>query len=187
MTTLQNINPSIGLNAEAPNSQHADILSNVTDVTPKIEPPLASKLLSKLSNLSNDPQALEPQDLAARQLDKTLSNDCLMLSNPSIKNEQKEENAQKTDEKCSECYTEVDEKQPNVTQNNGDDTSRVTLPEKPSICLNADFAKLSRVNKIAWYAQQGFDVLLGFRGRKGAGTGWNVPSRQSHDPRRGRR
>ena len=54
MTTLQNINPTTGLNAEVPNSQNADILSNVTDVTPKIEPPLDEKILSKLSNLSND-------------------------------------------------------------------------------------------------------------------------------------
>ena len=46
---------------------------------------LDEKTLSKLSNLSNDPQALEPQDLAARQLDKTLSNDCLMVSNLSSK------------------------------------------------------------------------------------------------------
>ena len=149
MTTLENINPTIGLNAEVHNSQNADILNNVTHVTPKIETPLDEKTLSKLSNLSNDPQALEPQDLAARQLDTTLSNDCLMLSNLSSKNEQTEENAQKIDEKCSECYTEEDKKQPNVTQKNAEDTSRVTLPEKQPICLNADFAKLSRVNKIA--------------------------------------
>ena len=182
MTTLENINPTIGLNAEVHNSQNADILNNVTHVTPKIETPLDEKTLSKLSKLSNDPQALEPQDLAARQLDTTLSNDCLMLSNLSSKNEQTEENAQKIDEKCSECYTEEDKKQPNVTQKNAEDTSRVTLPEKQPICLNADFAKLSRVNKIAWYAQQGFDVLLGFRGRKGAGTGWNLPSRNRMTP-----
>ena len=56
-------------------------------------------------------------------------------------------------------------KQPNVTQNNDDVTRRVTLSEKQPIDLKADFAKLSRVNKIAWYAQQGFDVLLGFRGK----------------------
>ena len=88
MTTLENINPTIGLNAEVHNSQNADILNNVTMLHEKSEPPIDEKTLSKLSNLSNDPQALEPQDLAARQLDKTLSNDCLMLSNPSIKNEQ---------------------------------------------------------------------------------------------------
>ena len=182
MTTLENINPTIGLNAEVHNSQNADILNNVTMLHEKSEPPIDEKTLSKLSNLSNDPQALEPQDLAARQLDKTLSNDCLMLSNPSIKNEQKEENAQKTDEKCSECYTEEDKKQPNVTQKNDDVTRRVTLSEKQPIDLKAGFAKLSRVNKIAWYAQQGFDVLLGFRGKKGAGTGWNVPNRQRMTP-----
>ena len=142
MTTLENINPTIGLNAEVHNSQNADILNNVTMLHEKSEPPIDEKTLSKLSNLSNDPQALEPQDLAARQLDKTLSNDCLMLSNPSIKNEQKEENAQKTDEKCSECYTEEDKKQPNVTQKNDDVTRRVTLSEKQPIDLKADFAKL---------------------------------------------
>jgi hypothetical protein len=182
MTTLENINPTIGLNAEVHNSQNADILNNVTHVTPKIETPLDEKTLSKLSKLSNDPQALEPQDLAARQLDKTLSNDCLMLSNLSSKNEQNSENAQNLDEKCYTCYTEVDKKQPNVTQKNDDVTRRVTLYEKQPIDLKADFAKLSRVNKIAWYAQQGFDVLLGFRGRKGAGTGWNVPSRKRMTP-----
>lgn len=182
MTTLEKISPNIGLNAEAHNSQNADILNNVTHVTPKIETPLDEKTLSKLSNLSNDPQALEPQDLAARQLDTTLSNDCLMLSNPSIKNEQNTENAQELTEKCSECYTEVDKKQPNVTQENDDVTRRVTLSEKQPIDLKTDFAKLSRANKIAWYAQQGFDVLLGFRGQKGAGTGWNVPSRQRMTP-----
>ncbi len=68
MTTLENINPTIGLNAEVHNSQNADILNNVTDVTPKIETPLDGKTLSKLSNLSNDHQALEPQDLEAEKL-----------------------------------------------------------------------------------------------------------------------
>ena len=182
MTTLENINPTIGLNAEVHNSQNADILNNVTMLHEKSEPPIDEKLLSKLSNLSNDPQALEPQDLAARQLDTTLSNDCLMLSNLSSKNEQTEENAQKIDEKCSECYTEEDKKQPNVTQKNDDVTRRVTLSEKQPIDLKTDFSKLSRVNKIAWYAQQGFDVLLGFRGQKGAGKGWNIPNRQRMTP-----
>ena len=182
MTTLEKISPNIGLNAEAHNSQNADILNNVTMLHEKSEPPLDEKTLSKLSKLSNPTQALEPQGLDDRQLDKTLSNDCLMLSNLSSKNEQKEENAQNITEKCYTCYTEEVKKQPNVTQNNDDVTRRVTLSEKQPIDLKADFAKLSRVNKIAWYAQQGFDVLLGFRGKKGAGTGWNVPNRQRMTP-----
>ena len=105
MTTLENINPTIGLNAEVHNSQNADILNNVTDVTRIFLSPLDEKTLSKLSNLSNDPQALEPQDLAARQLDTTLSNDCLMLSNLSSENVQNTENAQESTENSSECYT----------------------------------------------------------------------------------
>ena len=38
MTTLENINPTIGLNAEVHNSQNADILNNVTMLR-KSEPP----------------------------------------------------------------------------------------------------------------------------------------------------
>ena len=57
MTTLENINPTIGLNAEVHNSQNADILNNVTMLHEKSEPPIDEKTLSKLSNLSNDPQA----------------------------------------------------------------------------------------------------------------------------------
>ena len=76
-------------------------------------------------------------------------------------------------QKTAKCYTK-----------NDDVTRRVTLSEKQPIDLKADFAKLSRVNKIAWfYAQQGFDVLLGFRGKK-EGTGWNVPNRQRMTPKR---
>ena len=77
----------------------------------KSEPPLDEKTLSKLSKLSKPTQALEPQGLDDRQLDKTLSNDCLMVSNLSSKNEQKEENAQNITEKCYTCYTEEDKKQ----------------------------------------------------------------------------
>ena len=103
MTTLEKISPNIGLNAETHNSKNADILNNVTMLHEKSEPPLDEKTLSKLSNLSNDPQALEPQDLAARQLDTTLSNDCLMVSNLSSKNAQHDENAQNITEKCYTC------------------------------------------------------------------------------------
>lgn len=179
MTTLENINPTTGLNAAIQNSENADILNNVTMLHGFDVPPLDEKTLSKQSN---DPQSLQPQYLAIRQLDTTLSNDCLMPSNPSSENVQNTESAQELPEKRSECYTEEVKKQPNVAQKNDDDISRVTLSEKQPISLNADFYKLSRANKIAWYAEQGFDVLLGFRGKKGAGTGWNVPIRKRMTP-----
>jgi hypothetical protein len=86
MTTLENINPTIGLNAEVHNSQNADILNNVTDVTPKIETPLDEKTLSKLSKLSNASVSLEAVGFSIRQLDKLLSNRCLVLSNCCSKN-----------------------------------------------------------------------------------------------------
>ena len=86
MTTLENINPTIGLNAEVHNSQNADILNNVTDVTRIFLSPLDEKTLSKLSNLSNGSVSLEAVGFSIRQLDKLLSNRCLVLSNCCSKN-----------------------------------------------------------------------------------------------------
>ena len=84
MTTLEKISPNIGLNAETITAKRWYFWTMLQCYTKKRASP-RWKTLSKLSNLSNDPQALEPQDLAARQLDTTLSNDCLMVSNLSSK------------------------------------------------------------------------------------------------------
>lgn len=172
----------IGLNDISSPLENAHILNSVTTVTPKNEAP--PPMFDAGQTVPTVPP-LEPQGIQAENSLKiavpllaTLSDDC-------TKNNQNQENDQIQSKKCytlpPECYTDTPEKDQSVTPLTNDICTGVTVDKKQSISLN-DMAKLSRANKAKWYAEQGFDVLLGVRGRKGGGTGWNSPTRQAMTP-----
>ena len=71
--TLEKISPNIGLNAEAHNSQNADILNNVTMLHEKSEPPLYEKTSSILPSGFCQQGAEKP----LRRLSHSLRLNCL--------------------------------------------------------------------------------------------------------------